>query len=198
MKTCTKCNVAQPLSEFYKCKNHKDLHTYECKTCMKKHTAAYRTANLERAQAATKKWKELNKNHLSEYRRIYYKNNHSTEINYTREYRKNNPEIVRNLLLAWKSRNPNNCRIYAQNRRTLTSKGQLSENITEKLMKLQKGKCACCGKPLNERYDLDHIIPLSKGGLHIDSNIQLLSRTCNRQKHNKDPIEFMQSRGFLL
>ena len=32
----------------------------------------------------------------------------------------------------------------------------------------------------------------------LDTNIQLLRATCNTSKGAKDPIEFMQSRGFLL
>ena len=34
-------------------------------------------------------------------------------------------------------------------------------------------------------WELDHIIPLSKGGLHCVNNLQILSRLENRQKSNK-------------
>jgi 5-methylcytosine-specific restriction endonuclease McrA len=47
-------------------------------------------------------------------------------------------------------------------------------------------------------YHLDHIIPLARGGKNEDRNMQVTCPTCNRQKHSKDPIEFMQSRGYLL
>ncbi len=36
------------------------------------------------------------------------------------------------------------------------------------------------------------------GGANIDGNIQLLTGLCNRQKHTKHPVDFMQERGFLL
>jgi len=45
---------------------------------------------------------------------------------------------------------------------------------------------------------MDHIVPLAKGGKNIDSNIQLTCPKCNLEKNSKDPIEFMQSRGYLL
>jgi 5-methylcytosine-specific restriction endonuclease McrA len=45
---------------------------------------------------------------------------------------------------------------------------------------------------------LDHIIPLARGGKNEYRNMQVTCPTCNRQKHSKDPIEFMQSRGYLL
>jgi hypothetical protein len=34
--------------------------------------------------------------------------------------------------------------------------------------------------------------------MHTDFNVQLLCATCNLNKNAKDPIDFMQSRGFLL
>lgn len=34
-------------------------------------------------------------------------------------------------------------------------------------------------------YEVDHIIPVSKGGLHRLSNLQYLTREDNRRKHNK-------------
>jgi 5-methylcytosine-specific restriction endonuclease McrA len=88
-----------------------------------------------------------------------------------------------------------------QNRRARknASAGKLSFNLAEKLFKLQHGKCACgCKKHLGKDYHLDHIMPLALGGANTDNNIQLLRKQCNWQKHAKHPIDFMQSRGFLL
>jgi 5-methylcytosine-specific restriction endonuclease McrA len=47
-------------------------------------------------------------------------------------------------------------------------------------------------------YHLDHIVSLKRGGDNVDSNMQLLTKRCNQNKSAKDPIAFMQSRGFLL
>jgi 5-methylcytosine-specific restriction endonuclease McrA len=76
--------------------------------------------------------------------------------------------------------------------------GILSVGLAEKLFELQKGKCACCGQPLGEKYHMDHILPIVLGGPNEDWNIQLLRQRCNQQKHAKHPVDFMQSRGFLL
>lgn len=76
--------------------------------------------------------------------------------------------------------------------------GIVSTNIAEKLMILQKGRCACCGEKLMGGFHIDHIIPLSKGGRHEDCNLQLLTAGCNLRKSSKDPIKFMQERGFLI
>ena len=101
---------------------------------------------------------------------------------------------------AWRAANPEATRIQCQNRRARQREngGVLSKGLADKLFKLQKGKCACCKQPLGADYHLDHIMPISLGGLNIDSNIQLLRQRCNQQKHAKHPVDFMQSRGFLL
>lgn len=72
-------------------------------------------------------------------------------------------------------------------------------DIQDKLLVLQRGRCACCRCDLrNEKYHLDHHMPLALGGAHDDRNMQLLCKTCNLSKHSKHPVDFMQSRGFLL
>lgn len=43
--------------------------------------------------------------------------------------------------------------------------------------------CGICGKPLDKRTaEIDHIIPLSKGGGHVWGNLQLAHPSCNRMK----------------
>jgi hypothetical protein len=39
-----------------------------------------------------------------------------------------------------------------------------------------------------EGYEVDHIKPLSKGGLHHEDNLQLLDKKLNREKFNKWPL----------
>lgn len=89
-------------------------------------------------------------------------------------------------------------RTYSYRRRQTERAGKLSPGIVAKLVKLQRGKCACCGRPLGSRFHLDHIVPLALGGENADDNVQLLRVKCNLQKGAKHPVEFMQQRGLLL
>lgn len=101
----------------------------------------------------------------------------------------------------WAKENPDKVRINCQNRRARKRKngGTLSRDIAQRLMTLQKGRCPICKTKIDGRkYHLDHINPLSAGGMNIDANIQLLCPPCNLSKHNNHPIEFMQKRGYLL
>jgi hypothetical protein len=112
----------------------------------------------------------------------------------------NNSDRSKATSAAWQAANPGMVRIISHNYRARKrlNGGQLSTGLSSRLFKLQKGKCACCGKSLDGGYHLDHIIPLYRGGLNIDGNMQLLTAICNMQKGAKDPIDFMQERGFLL
>lgn len=76
--------------------------------------------------------------------------------------------------------------------------GPIELGITRKLGELQRWKCAVCRASLKAGYDLDHIMPLARGGTNESSNLQLLCVPCNRRKHTKHPVDFMRSRGFLL
>jgi len=64
-------------------------------------------------------------------------------------------------------------------------KGYFTRKTIENLYVKQRGKCACCGVILNGFFEVDHIVPLSKGGTNYPSNIQLLTPRCNKTKSNK-------------
>lgn len=113
--------------------------------------------------------------------------------------RKANPRRAAKASKAWKDAHPEARRNYVRNRRAkLRDGGTLSKNIEQKLMALQKGLCPACKASLKKAFHLDHIIAVAKGGRNEDSNVQLLCPPCNQSKSDKNPIDFMQSRGFLL
>ena len=60
MKTCTKCRVLQPLAEFSRDRIGPDGLSYNCKSCAKAKSAAWRTANPERAKASQAAWRAAN------------------------------------------------------------------------------------------------------------------------------------------
>lgn len=99
-----------------------------------------------------------------------------------RKYRAANPEKTR----EWTQ---------SRNRRKF---GRLPRGTIPALYEKQRGKCAVCRVVIGQSYHTDHITPLVAGGEHVPNNLQLLCQHCNCTKSAKDPIQFMQERGFLL
>jgi 5-methylcytosine-specific restriction endonuclease McrA len=131
-------------------------------------TAARIAADPEKKKAWNAKWREENAARKKEYESQYHAANRDKH------------------------------KIRMTNRRAREAGGKLSADLEAKLFQLQRGKCACCGEPLGDDYHLDHVMPLALGGTNTDDNIQLLRDKCNRQKHAKHPVDFMQERGFLI
>lgn len=59
------------------------------------------------------------------------------------------------------------------------------------LMRKQGGLCALCGEQMNlvagddQEATLDHIVPVSNGGLDVITNLQLAHRSCNEARGNQ-------------
>jgi len=54
-----------------------------------------------------------------------------------------------------------------------------------------KHKCELCGISADEKaLDVDHIIPVNKGGKTVIENLQALCYTCNSQKQDRDDTDF--------
>lgn len=146
----------------------------------------WRAANVVVARAATRAWQAKNRDHIVAWRK---------------QYRQKNLEAVRQRLLDWLAKNPDATRRHNANRRARARRtgGTLSPGLVPRLLKLQRGRCACgCGRLLGRDFHLDHIVPLARGGGNVDKNMQLLRRACNLFKHAKDPIDFMRQQGFLI
>lgn len=156
--------------------------------------AEWAKANPERKAETDRKSKAKNRDAIRERSAKYFKEN----PNYQREWYQKNKERRREQALAWREENRDKWRLYGSKRRAL-EKGTVDAEHIDRIHRLQNGKCAICRVSFRKtKYEIDHINPISRGGAHENRNLQLLCGPCNRQKWSKDPIEFMQSKGFML
>ena len=71
---------------------------------------------------------------------------------------------------------------------------RLGQSIRKELFRRQGGRCMYCGsRQRMDLMDIDHKIPVARGGSNQRSNLQLLCRTCNARKGTKTDREFRQA-----
>lgn len=146
-----------------------------------------------------KEYYEKNKEKILLGQSEYYKRNRVASNLYSKAWAEKNKEKRRAIGRAWASRNRDSAKENTAKRRAvIKSSGVLSKGIVKRLYEIQKGLCVCCKNKLGEKYHLDHIIPLAKGGTNTDNNVQLLTSECNLKKGAKHPVDYMQQMGFLI
>lgn len=65
------------------------------------------------------------------------------------------------------------------------SVGKITTQEWKDLKAFYDYRCLCCGKQEPEiRLEIDHVIPVSRGGSNMIDNIQPLCRSCNAKKSN--------------
>ncbi len=140
--------------------------------------AAYREENRERISERMKSWRRRNPDAVTAYKKRWNADNLEHVLGYARKYRQEKPEVKR----ASQAR-----------RRALKRGSEGSYNVDDirELYELQLGQCIYCQGDLLDDFHVDHIIPLSRGGINTRSNIQLLCPNCNRMKHAKTHEEYL-------
>lgn len=170
-----------------------------CPECHRQWNKAYVLRNPEKVAAMRKSHAIRNKEMLYEKKKAYREKNAEVLRIKKAEYAAANSSKIVEKVAEWRKANPDRKREQSHNYRARKrAGGKISMGLAARLYKMQKGKCACCGKPLGNDYQMDHIMPLALGGDNVDSNMQLLTTRCNLQKSAKHPVDFMQQRGFLL
>jgi 5-methylcytosine-specific restriction endonuclease McrA len=82
--------------------------------------------------------------------------------------------------------------------RQIPSDGTLTPQVVRSLFAAAT-HCPYCTEPVHPRdKTLDHIIPVSRGGLHSSTNVIVACRSCNSIKHARTPGEWMGSAGIAV
>ena len=92
----------------------------------------------------------------------------------------------------WRTKKPNLVKTYSQTRRALkaNAKGTLTKEDVSNLYATQGGSCYYCSVDIEGSYHIEHMTPLSRGGMNDVSNICLACAPCNLKKHTKTADEF--------
>jgi 5-methylcytosine-specific restriction endonuclease McrA len=179
MKTCNICKIEKPLDQFYKHKHTKDKRQAKCKECEKavskrvrKETPGYfYRRDPEYYKAYNKKWKEENRERFNEIMRTHYH------------------KVLKHKTL-YKLRHSVGARV----RKCLKLRGESKLGSAEfyigctyeqLIVHLEKQFTEGMTWDNYGKWEIDHIVPLSRGGSFHYTNLQPLWREDNLKKSNK-------------
>lgn len=165
MKQCSKCLLQKEFSFFSPDKRTTIGLQSRCKACFAEAVKQKRLENPEKHREAIKR------SSSKHYLKVLQRNN---------EYRKNNVEKVK----EWKKndRKVNKVRILADNakRRSL-----LPSKVTSDILTIYALRDFYQEMSLGDCFHVDHVQPLSKGGMHTSNNLQVIPAIDNLRKGAK-------------
>jgi hypothetical protein len=181
MKKCSICKEVKDLSEFNKNKNKKDGLSTDCRCCTKIYLEQYRNSNREKLLQQSRVFKENNREIINSKNRESYHQYKKLDEDFMKKKR----EANRLYKASNKGKvNSDTAKRYLSklNRLSITTKSDL-----EAISKIYE-QAAELTRTTGIRYHVDHIIPLQGelvSGLHIPSNLQIITEQENCSKHNK-------------
>ena len=173
MKTCSKCKHVKEFTEFYKNKRNKDGYLGSCKVCKNEYARKYHKKNPNKFEVSRKQ---------------YYENNKERLLAIIKKDRLANPEKYREKNRKYYYKNKDTSILRSAKRRA--NKLSLTPSLTDTEQEKIELIYSTC-QALNEygaglhAWNVDHINPLSNGGLHHPDNLQILTAYENLSKGPK-------------
>ena len=199
-KRCPRCAVEKGASDFSRRSASSDGLADYCKTCSREWSRQYRQRAGDHVRALERGYVAADPEKYRARKRDYYHRNRDTVLAKVNARNASNPHPARKRAKAWREKYPERygavMAAYYERRREdfitrarrrsyrLRAVRQLHGHHTNqqwRLLLAQFGNsCARCGTSAS--LTRDHIVPLSKGGSDVITNIQPLCGSCNRQK----------------
>lgn len=144
----------------------------------------WREENPEKKRAANASWRDANPDHPRDV---------EAQRALSAAWYQQNKDRRRTTSLAWQAAHPEKLSEYQKRRRArrLGSNPDLTDEQWAGIVAEFGGRCAYCEA---EGVEQDHVIPLSRGGRHTESNVVPACRKCNASKGTKYLAEWL---GFV-
>jgi len=190
LKRCSKCGNEKPIIEFTVDKRRKDGHFPYCKLCKRAESLKSRLRDPERAREATRprnrKYRIIGGERVRQYKRDWRSANPEKRLGQERRYRRKHGEKVR-------TKNSNQ----QARKRKRNAPGTFKDADIQAQYALQGGLCFWCSATLTDKWSIDHVIPVNRGGPNWAWNLVCSCLSCNSSKHDKLPWIEWQPRNPL-
>lgn len=200
-KECCGCGEVKPRTpeHFHFCNGYPRP---RCKSCWREWEREYFWANREKKRAAKKRqW--ANSDKAAEVRRATEWKAANPDKVRASDFRRNqrirtSPELRSKAtcrVRKWAQANPEATAAQRARRRAreMSAEGEYSRQDVHAILHLQEHKCFYCFSKLT-RFDVDHWIPLSRGGSNRPENIVVCCDSCNSSKGARLPWEWRPDR----
>lgn len=165
-RTCAWCNQVQLEEDFTFSNKALGIKKHYCRFCDKSRQNKYYYSH---------------QNELLEKKRAKYREDKPKYLESTARYRKNNAEKIKKSMAEWATKNPAIVRKNSKKRKAIT-RGALAKKITPREIKrLLEQPCFYCKETTD--IQIDHVVPISRGGLHSIGNLLPACKSCNSSKN---------------
>lgn len=156
----------------------------------------------EEIKLRSRKWYADNEQRAKETKKRYLENPEHKQRAHerARSWAAANPERLQEMKDRWNREHPEVGRVAQHRRRAriYATDGSFTVSDVAKLYELQSGECAGCRADLSNGFEVDHVMPISRGGSNWPSNLQLLCVSCNRKKSAMHPDDWAARLGKLF
>ena len=169
--------------------------TNRCRECGIAYMKIWRAKNNDHVRNYAIKYHEMNNAKRKELFKAWYVKNREENIRKVLSRRNANVELARLKCREWAARNVDRRRQYKKDNRILyrslwqrrrarerEAEGCWTKKDIEALFIQQECLCAYCSAVLGKDFQVDHVIPLAKGGSNWPNNLALACPHCNRTK----------------
>ncbi len=187
IKICSQCKIKLPTTCFSP--NGSKLRS-NCKLCQAAKRRKFVSENKEKVLLQTRISAKKHKNSIQKKKKEYHIKNRENILEKHHIYYSDNKEKILAKNKKYAKEHPEVGVVRSQNRRARMNK--CFSNITgaeiKSLKEKYKYRCAYCKckTDKNNPLQIDHKVPLSKGGAHILENILPSCRKCNLSKFTMD------------
>ena len=199
-KVCTgDCGRELPATTeyFYKNSVQRNGLSPRCKVCLNRQNKKYRQENKEKIKKQKQKYTQENKDEIASYKREWNQENKDRLSKLKRQWKDDNKGKLQDYYKQYELDNKEHLQTYRKeyyennkeqyfnraNKRRAQKLNQTPDYANHQLINLIYKHCP-------KGYDIDHMTPLVKGGLHHESNLCYLPANVNRSKGSKTIEEF--------